>query len=417
MKKLVRYLPILAGFTIGLLLLGYAIRPTPIDVEIAAVTQGPLMVTVDEDGKTRVKERYIVSAPLSGLLGRIALHPGDTVEANQTLLATIEPTNPALLDARLLAEAVSRVKAAEAAKDQSKARLEAAREAHDLTKHELARAKGLVLTSAISQAEFDSAEHQERIAEASLRAADFADRVATFEWELAQAAFIRTQPIASNDDSAKKQTADKETAQAAQRLEIRSPVSGQVLRVHQESASVVSPGQQLLELGNTKELEIEIDVLSTDAVKIKPGAKVLINQPDGAAPLMARVRLVEPAGFTKLSALGVEEQRVNVIADIVQSIEQLNNLGDGYRVDTRIVTWETDQTLKVPSGALFRHDSSWAVFTVANQRAQLRLVSVGHSNNDETEILQGLSLNEPCIVYPSDKVQQGTVLWSAKAKP
>jgi HlyD family secretion protein len=355
-----------------------------------------MMVTVDEDGKTRVKERYIVSAPVAGLLARLELHAGDIVEANKTVIATIESTNPALLDARSLAEAESRMKAAEAAKQQSQARLEAAREAYGLAEHDLARAKILSVPRTISQADVDSAEHQERIAAASLRGADFGDRVATFELELAQAAFVRTRPTS-------------ESQSELGRLDIRSPVSGQVFRVIQENATVASAGQPLVEIGNTQELEIIIDVLSLDAPRIKPGARVLVDHA-GVGALEARVRLVEPSGFTKVSALGVEEQRVNVIADFAESTERLKGLGDDYRVDAKIVVWEAPLATRVPSGALFRKGQDWAVFVVKNSRVRTQAISVGQSNHLEAEVLSGLSPEDDVVNYPSDKIRDGVVV-------
>ncbi len=398
MKLLIRKLPWVFGIGVIALVLTYALWPRPIRVEIASVTRGPMMVTVDEDGKTRVKERYIVSAPIAGLIGRLELHPGEAVEANRTVIAVIEPTNPLLLDARSLAEAESRVKAAEAAKLQAQARLEAAREAYTLAVHELARAKDLLVSRAISQAEFDSAEHQERIAAASLRVAEFGDRVATFELDVSKAAFVRTRPQSEGDTG-------------LSRMEIYSPVSGQVFRVIQENATVTTAGQPLVEIGNTQELEIVTDVLTVDAPKIKPGARVLIER-SGIQPLEARVRLVEPSGFTKVSALGVEEQRVNVIADFVEPDAHLNGIGDEYRVDTRIVVWETQLATKIPAGALIRKGSDWAVFAVKNNRANLQIINVGHSNNIEVEILSGLSSGDAVVNYPSDSVRDGVAVAS-----
>ncbi len=402
MKILARYLPIVLVAVAGLGLLAYALWPQAVEVEVVAVTRGPMQLTVDEDGKTRVKERYIVSAPLSGQLGRVELHPGDVVESGRTVLATIQPTDPALLDARLLSEAESRVKASEAANDQAIARLEAAREAGHLAEEHFKRAQKLSGTKAISQADFDNAEHQQRIAAVMLRAAEFGQRVATFELALAQAAFVRTRPNARGEVE-------------SQHLEIRSPVDGKVFRVVQESAAVVTPGRPLIEIGNTGELELEIDVLSADAAQIKPGARVFLEHWGGATPLEARVRLVEPSGFTKISALGVEEQRVNVIADFEEPADRLSSLGDAFRVEARIVIWETLDAIKVPSGALFRHDQTWAVFVVKNQRAVLRTVSIGHNNGQEAEVLDGLRSDEKVVAYPSDHVRDGARV-SAKGR-
>ncbi|MFN7291388.1 MAG: efflux RND transporter periplasmic adaptor subunit [Pirellula sp.] len=395
MRPLIRSLPWILGLGLCAFALIYALWPSPVRVEIVRASRGPMMVTVNEDGKTRVRERYIVSAPVSGLLARLEIHAGDIVEANKTVIATIEPTNPALLDARSLAEAESRVKAAEANKQRAQARLEAASEAYGLTEHELARAKRLS-PNAISQAEIDSAEHQELISAATLRAAEFGDRVATFELEMAQAAFVRTRP-------------KSESQSEFNRLDIRSPVSGQVFRVIEENATVVSAGQPLAEIGNTQELELVIDVLSVDAPRIKVGARVLIEHA-GFGTLEARVRLIEPSGFTKVSALGVEEQRVNVIADFAESTDRLRGLGDNYRVDANIVVWETPLATKVPSGALFRQGQDWAVFIVKNGRARIQAIGVGQSSNFEVEVLSGLSPEDDVVNYPGDKVWNGVVV-------
>lgn len=398
MRRLIRSLPWLLGIVVSVLALTYAFWPSPVRVEIVRVTQGPMMVTVDEDGKTRVKERYIVSAPVSGLLARLELHAGDMVEANKTVIATIEPTNPTLLDARSLAEAESRVKVAEAAKLQSQSKLDAAREAYSLAQHDLTRAKSLSVPLAISQAEVDLAEHQERIAAATLRGAEFGDRVATFELELAEAAFVRTRP-------------PSESQPELSRMDILSPVSGQVFRVIQENATVTSAGQPLVEIGNTAELEIVVDVLSVDAPRIKSGAKVIVDH-TGIGTLEARVRLIEPSGFTKISALGVEEQRVNVIADFVEATARLRGIGNDFRVDARIVVWETTHATKVPSGALFRKGKDWVVFVVTNQRVRTQPVRVGQLNNLEAEVLLGLSPEDDVVNYPSDKLRDGVLVLS-----
>jgi HlyD family secretion protein len=403
MQPIFRYLPLLVAVCCGFALLVYALWPRPIEVEVVRVTRGPLQFTVDEDGKTRVKERYIVSTPLMGQLTRIELEAGDQVEAGKTVLATIQPTDPALLDARFQAESEARVKSAESAIQQSEARVTAAREAHGLAVHQYERAKGLSKSNAISKELMDAAEHQERIAAETLRAALFGLQVAKYELDLANAAFVRTRPVAD-------QGSDRT------RLEIRSPVSGRVLRKMQESAAVVAPGQPLLEVGNTQELEMEIDVLSADAAQIRPGAQVLIEHWGGETPLKGRVRLVEPSGFTKISALGVEEQRVNVIADFDESPERLNSLGDAYRIEARIVVWEASDALQVPAGGLFRIGSEWAAFVVDKGRAELRSVNVGRSNGRMTQVLHGLADDDIVVAYPSDQVRNGIAL-TIKAGP
>jgi HlyD family secretion protein len=389
-----RFVSILALTILSGALLVYALWPQAILVELATVTRGPLQVTIDEDGKTRVKERYLISAPLAGQISRVEFHAGDEVQADKTVFATITPIDPMLLDARTLAEAEARVSAAEAAREQAIARLDAARESQRLADDQYLRAKRLILTHAIPQAEYDKAEHEERIAGGALRAAEFGYRVAQFELTVARAAFIRTRP---NSDPVLQN----------QRLEVRSPVDGQVLRVIHESAGVVAAGQPLIEVGNLRELELEIDLLSADAARTRPGAKVLLEQWGGAAPLRGRVRLIEPSGFMKVSALGVEEQRVNVIADFEETPEAQQTLGDAFRVEARIVIWESPEVTKVPTGALFRQNDAWAVFLVRNGRVTTQIVTLGHQNGHEAEVLDGVTPGDRVIVYPSDQVRAG----------
>ena len=368
----------------------YAFLPKPLSVEIVRVTRGPLQVTVNHEGRTRIKERYIVSAPLSGRLLRVDLHPGDTIRAKETILTAIEPADPALLDPRARAEAEARVKAADAAKSRAIPNLDRARAANELARTELARAQKLNTEGAMSHQELDNAELKARGADEEFKAAEFALQIATFELEQARAVLSGGDPAA-----------------AASRFEIRSPVDGVLLRVFQESESIVQPGIRLLEIGNPRDLEMEIDVLSTDAVRIKPGDKVFVEHWGGDAPLLGRVRLVEPAAFLKTSALGVEEQRVNVIAEFVDPIEKRATLGDAYRIEARIVVSEADNVLKVPAGALFRRGEDWAVFAVERGRATLRIVKIGRRNDLEAEMLSGLRESEELITHPSDKIQDG----------
>ena len=375
-----------------------AFLPKPIEVEVAEVKRGLLRVTVDEDGRTRIKERYVVAAPLAGQLLRIKLKPGHAVEAGKTIVAAIDPPDPALLDERARAQAEAQVRAAEARHKKAAADLERAQATFEFASKDLARARDLRIKRSISQQDYDLVAERERISAALLRAAQFEQQVAVHELEMARAALLRTHSSPGE--------------RMAHRLEIPSPIRGRVLRVFQESEAVVTPGTRLLELGDPTDLEIEIDVLSADAVKIKPGAKVYLEHWGGPEPLLARVRLVEPAGFLKISALGVEEQRVWVIADFVDPPEKRPTLGDAYRVEARIVTWEEEGVLKVPAGALFRKGDGWAVYRAANGRAVLRSVTVGQSNALEAQILDGLSEGERVIVHPSDKVKDGVAIQS-----
>jgi len=394
MKLRIQHLPGL--LVVGVLLAGaaYALWPRPLLVDVVAVSTGPLQVTVDEDGRTRVKDRYIVSAPLAGQLQRIGHKAGDAVEAAKTLLLTIEPEDPTLLDARSRLEAEARVRAAEASSQQAESRVDELREAHAVAVHDLERAKSLITSKAVAQAELDRAEHEERRAAQARRSAEFAVQVARFELELAQAALVRSQPRESSSDR--------------QNLEVRAPLNGKILRVFQESARIVSPGMPLLELGDPQNLEVEVDVLSADAAQIEPGARVFLEQWGGDYPLGGRVRRVEPAGFTKVSALGVEEQRVNVIIDFVDPPQRRANLGDAFRVEARIVIWESLDVRKIPVGCLFRSGSRWGVYVVEQSKARLRFVEIGRQNAEEAEVTSGLEPADRVILHPGDRISDGT---------
>jgi len=378
----------------GVLLVGLVVAglwPRPVAVEVAAVTRGPLVVTVDEEGMTRVKNRYVVSAPVAGQLRRIDWKAGATVEAGQTALATLETGGADFLDARSQAQAEARVRAAEASREAALAQRERAAAAARMFTADFERLKQLFAHKVLSTQEFDAAQMRATTAEQDARAAEFAVRVSEFELEQARALLTRGQP-----------------GGAAEPLVITSPVSGKILRVFQESSRLVPAGFALVEVGDPTDLELRIEVLSRDGVAIKPGARVMLEQWGGPEPLRARVRLVEPSAFTKISALGVEEQRVYVVADFVDPVEQRPTLGDSYRVEARIVTWEAANALRAPAGALFQRGSSWQAFVVDGGRARLREVKVGRGNGVESEVLDGLSEGTRVIIYPGDKVFDGT---------
>lgn len=371
--------------------LAVAFMPRPVLVDVVRAERGPLRVTVDEDGRTRIRERYVVSAPLSGQLCRIELEPGDCVVAGRTLIATLSPTAPELIDARMREQLEARVRAAEIQVQSAGARSARAEATHELAGVELTRATQLAGQGASSRQELDRAREFARAAAEDLKAADYAKQIAGFELDQARAALsLSATPFRPGDREWE--------------MRIVAPVGGRVLRVFQEDAAVVSPTTRLVELGDPADLEVEVDVLSSDAVQIRPGARVFFEHWGGDAPLEGRVRVVEPAGFLKISALGVEEQRVNVIIDFTTPAQRRIALGDAYRVEARIVVWEADNVLKVPVGALFRSEGEWAVFTLIAGRARLIRVSIGHSNGRETEILGGLSRGESVVVHPSDKV-------------
>ncbi|MGH8565016.1 MAG: efflux RND transporter periplasmic adaptor subunit [Gammaproteobacteria bacterium] len=341
-----------------------------------------------------MKERYVVSAPLGGRLQRITLESGDPVTAGETLLATIEPRAPELLDPRERAEIEPRVSAAKAATERARAQLERAKADAELARSEFERAKKLVRRGVISRRDLDDASHRAAVTTEAVKSARAAVRVAEFELQQAEAAYTRTAPGMS-------------AGSENWNVPIYSAIDGRVLRVLQESAAVVRPGDQLLELGDPSDLEVWIDALTTDAVKVKPGVPVLLDHWGGDAPLHALVRRIEPAGFTKISALGVEEKRAWIIADFTDPHEKWAKLGDNYRVEARIVIWKKDEVLKIPAGALFRHVAGWAVFRVTGGEAELHPVRIGHDNGLEAEVLDGLAPGDPVIVHPSDKISDG----------
>ncbi len=375
--------------------LAQALRPKPIRVDVASVMERSLKVTIDEDGKTRIKERYVVSAPLDGRLLRIDKDPGDFVKAGESRLATLEPSDPQLLNPRELAAAEAREQAAESALKRADPAMEQARAELEFAESELARKRQLRRTGAASESDLQNAELLYRNRSAAFRASTFAADIAKYELQQARAALLPAR------------SAGKDNAlplESAWRFEIDSPIHGKVLRVFQESAAVVTPGTPLLEIGDPTDLELEIDVLSSDAVQIDPGDKVIIEHWGGDAPLDGSVRLVEPSAFTKISALGVEEQRVNVIIDLLNPVQDRNTLGDGFRVEVRIVIWEGENVLCVPVSALFRQGDDWMVFVVRQGKAARQIVQLGHRNALMAEVMEGLDKGDTVVVHPSDKI-------------
>ncbi len=388
-----RQLPWLGGVgLIGLIVVG--LWPRPLPVELAAVTRGPLVVTVDEEGMTRVKNRYAVSAPVAGQLRRIDWKAGAVVVAGKTALAVLETRGADFLDTSGQAQAESRVRAAEAAREAAVAQRARAGAAARMFAADFARVKLLREQKVLSAQEFDGAQMRTETGAQEARAAEFAFKIA--EFELQQARALLTRGLSGGG--------------GAEPLVITSPVDGRILRVMQESSRVVPAGFPLMEIGDPTDLEVRIEVLSRDGVAIQPGARVRLEQWGGGEPLTARVRLVEPSAFTKISALGVEEQRVYVIADFVDPIERRPTLGDSYRVEARIVIWEDATALQAPAGALFNRGGAWRTFVVVGGRAQSRTVKVGRGNGVQSEVSDGLREGEQVIVYPGDKVVEGAAV-------
>lgn len=381
------------GVVVLIALVVAGLWPPAVPVEIARVTEGPLQVTIDEEGVTQVRHRYVVAAPVSGHLRRIPLKAGAPLIAGETVIATLEPGGADLLDARSRAQAEASVRAAESAFARAEAQHEAANAALALARTEADRRRQLFATGMLSQQELDQAQTAERTAGQEERAARFAVDIARFELEQARATLVHAAPGAGGADAV---------------MTITAPITGRLLRVFEESARTVPAGLPLVEVGDPSDLEVRVEVLSRDAVAIRPGAVVWLEQWGGSTALEARVRLVEPSGFTKISALGVEEQRVNVLADFVSPPDARERLGDNYRVEARVVVWEAPLVRQLPAGALFHQDGQWWSFVVEDGRARQRPVQVGHSNGIATQLVDGLEVGAAVIVYPGDRVSGGS---------
>jgi len=405
MKSVLRKLMLLVVAVAIIAAVGYGLVPEPVEVDLAEIERGAIRVTVDQDGKTRIRERYVVSTPLAGRLLRIELDPGDEVTAGDTLLATIEPRDPDLLDARSIALSEARVKASEVALERMVPMLEKARADQDYAESELKRTRDArnLSPQAVSESEVQRKELAFRTSSALLRSATHNEEIARFELDQARAALIRSRP----QSSAPLQI---ENGANGWNFTIHSPINGRVLRVFQESSAVVNAGTPLLELGDPRDLEVEIDVLSRDAVKISPGAQVLLEHWGGPKVLQGQVRLVEPSAFTKISTLGVEEQRVNVIVDLLDPEPVRTALGDGFRVEARIIVQESADVLKVPTSALFRVGEKWAVFRVVDGIAHRQLVELNLRNGLEAEVVKGLSRGDQVVVHPGDDIAEGTTV-------
>lgn len=372
-----RWLPYLGALVlVALFVAGFWPQPAP--VETARVTTGQLRSTVNEEGKTRIRQRYVVSAPVAGQLRRIPFKAGAELQSTQTVVAVIDPTSPALLDAR--ARAI-----AEARRDSAAAQLERAKAQRQFAASELRRNEQLYREKTVSTQQLEEVQWRDTSAARELSAAEAALRQA--EAELLEF------------------THPGKTARPP--VELRAPVCGRVLKVFEESSRAVAAGAPLLEIGDPGDLEVIVEVLSRDGAAIQPGTPVELEQWGGAEPLKAVVRFVEPAAFTKISALGVEEQRVYVVADLLTPAGQRGSLGDNFRVEARIITWQSERTVKVPSGALFRRGEQWHAYVIDQGHAQQRPVKVGHSSGTETEVLEGLKDGDEVILYPGDRVRDG----------
>jgi HlyD family secretion protein len=371
--------------------LAWAFRPQPVAVDLAEVDRGKLRVAVSEEGKAEVRDVYGVSAPIGGRLLRIQVEAGDPVVAGQTELARIEPAAPAFLDVRTESEARAAVEAARAARDLAAAELERAQAELAFAASELDRVRKLFGRGTVSQRQLDEAQRAQRVASAQVSTAQAELDVRAHELEVARARVLSRPEL-------------DEMSEACECVTLRAPVDGRILRVLQESETVVNAGTLLLEIGDPQDIEIVVDLLSEDAVRVHPGQRAVIDG-WGGPPLEAVVRRVEPYGYTKVSALGIEEQRVDVRLDLADP-GAAAGLGHGYRVDVSIIFHDAE-VLQVPLGALFRDDGDWFVFVAQDGRAVARAVEVGVRNDHAAEVLSGLEAGERVVLYPSDRVADG----------
>lgn len=388
--KTIRRVAMGLGAALTIAALAAAFRPRPVEVDAAQVTRGDLVVTVDEMGRARVRDRYVVSAPIGGNVLRLELRAGDEIAAT-AVVARIVPMAPMLLDARSRAEAQARYAGAEAAQKQARAAISRAELASQHASDELERARRLALSNAIAPTALTTAELEARLRVEELASARFAERMAANEVDTVRAVLRRFDPASASNDS----------------FDVCSPITGRVLRVLKESAGPVQAGTPLVELGDPGALELVSDVLSADAVTIRPGAAVKVER-WGGEPLTAHVRRVEPSAFTRLSALGVEEQRVPVVIDLDSPREKWATLGDGFRVEVRIVTADKRAVAQVPLASVFRSREGWSVFVVRDDRARIVPVELGARSDTAVEIVKGVAESDRVLVHPGERVVDGT---------
>jgi HlyD family secretion protein len=371
----------------------YGFFPRAVDVDLASVTRGPLQVTIEEEGRTRLKERFVITAPIAGYMERLGAKVGDPVEKGQRVVV-LEPLRSPALDPRSRAQAEAALTASEAALTAAVEKESAAAADADYAGKRLERLKNLYAKGSIAKDQYDQIEAEAKKARAIAQAAKAGVDVARSDRERAKTLL--------RNFSAPGKTA------SSNKVYVTTPASGSIFRIYRESEGPVNVGEPLLDIGNIKNLEVRVEVLSSDAVKIKPGTAVFFKRWGGQGTLEGTVRIVEPAGFTKISSLGVEEQRVLVIADITSPVQMWRELGDGYRLEAHFVVWEGKNVLQIPTSALFRSGKDWAVFVAAKGNAVKRLIEAGQRNSSMTEIISGLQENEKVIVHPADEIIDGT---------
>jgi HlyD family secretion protein len=379
---------LIAGVVVVLAIVAMAMWPESIEVNAAKVGQGPMQVTLDEDGETRVRDKFVVSAPVAGRLQRIELEPGDAVVKGKTVVARLSTAEAPLLDPRTRGELQAAAEAARAAVGQARAEFERSTAELARARTTLQRQQELMKAGAIAADALDAAETTVATAEEARKAAEFAVSRSEYELQLARARLQAPAPA------------------GGRAVEVVAPVSGVILKRLRESESVVPAGEPLLEIGEPGRIEIVADFLSTDAVRIQPGAPVLIEGWGGGEPLKGRVRRIEPAGFMKVSALGVEEQRVNVLIDF-ENPSAATRLGDAFRVEVRVVVWQEENVVKAPVGSLFRRGNDWGAFVINGEQVHLVTTELGQRNDEDAQIIKGVSPGQTVVLHPPDTLTDG----------
>lgn len=378
----------------------YAFWPRAVSVDMAVIARQPMMVTIDEEAKTRVRDSYVVSMPVAGRLLRVDVEAGDGVVGGETVIARIAPASPSVLDVRTEEQAKAAVAAAEAALALANAEVKKAAADETFNQAEVERYRDLRPHDAVSQSQLDSAERSWRAASAALDMAKANVKMRDADLKNARAMLMTFSEAEMLSLATNPHPRDA--------LEIQAPISGRILRVIQESEAVLPIGAPILEIGDPQsDLEIVAELLSTDAVKANPGDRVIIEKWGGETLLDGEIERIEPWGFTKFSALGVEEQRVKTIIKFTGAESIHDSLGHGYRTEVKIVVWEDKNALVVPASALFRSNGDWAVFKVVNGKAKLAVIQIGRNNGTEAEVLEGLSERDSVILYPGSQISDG----------
>ncbi len=396
MKTNVKRVLVVLGLLAVVALVILSLLPKPVVADIVAVNRGPITVVVVGAGKVRVRQRHIVAVPVPGVLSTVSLRPGDEVDAG-TVVATVRPSAAVPLDARSRAEMQARLNAAKMQEAEAQANVQRLHTILEQLRRDVQRTKALHAQGTIPSAESERVETEEKSTAWQLEVAEAGAKSLAYTVESLKASLAPVQGASGRGDA----------------VPVTAPVRGRVLRVMRESAGPIEPGAPLLEMGDLHATEVVVDLLTTEAIRVKPGARVEVIQWGGPSRLTARVRLVEPQAFTKVSALGVEEQRVNTILDPVGDPALWMQLGDGYRVEVRIVVDEKSDVVRVPLGALFRRGDTWQVIVNASGKATIRNVTTGVRGDTDAEVLAGLSEGERVVLYPSDRIEEGIPLRAA----